>query len=120
MRHYSPSLTSTSPGITRQKWAESHRDEVARALSAVTNIPLDIQTVAANRSSFAVGPVTDDIVATVRAQGLRIVHVDTTVLMERPQVGPHRDAIRARLAGALGLDEHIPPMEPEDHLGLGA
>jgi sulfonate transport system substrate-binding protein len=46
------------------KWAETHRDEVARALSAVTNIPLDIQTVAANRSSFAVGPVTDDIVAT--------------------------------------------------------
>ena len=46
------------------KWAESHRDEVAKALSAVTNIPLDIQTVAANRSSFAVGPVTDDIIAT--------------------------------------------------------
>ena len=45
------------------KWAEAHRDEVARSLSAVTGIPLDIQTVAANRSSFAVGPVTDDIVA---------------------------------------------------------
>jgi sulfonate transport system substrate-binding protein len=46
------------------KWAETHRDEVAKALSAVTNIPLDIQSVAANRSSFAVGPITDDIVAT--------------------------------------------------------
>src|ERR1700754_3216552 len=34
------------------KWAEAHRDEVAKALSAVTNIPLDIQTVAAIRSSF--------------------------------------------------------------------
>jgi sulfonate transport system substrate-binding protein len=45
-------------------WAESHRDEVAKALSAVTNIPLDIQTVAADRSSFAVGPITDDIIAT--------------------------------------------------------
>ncbi len=45
-------------------WAETHRDEVAKALSAVTNIPLDIQTVAANRSSFAVGPVTDDIILT--------------------------------------------------------
>ena len=32
--------------------------------SAVTGIPLDIQTVAANRSSFAIGPVTDDIIAT--------------------------------------------------------
>jgi sulfonate transport system substrate-binding protein len=46
------------------RWAEAHRDEVARSLSAVTGIPLDIQTIAANRSSFAVGPVTDDIIAT--------------------------------------------------------
>jgi sulfonate transport system substrate-binding protein len=46
------------------KWAEMHREEVAKSLSAVTGIPLDIQTVAANRSSFAVGPITDDIVAT--------------------------------------------------------
>ncbi len=45
-------------------WAEQHRDEVAKSLSAVTGIPLDIQTVAANRSSFSIGPVTDDIVAT--------------------------------------------------------
>jgi sulfonate transport system substrate-binding protein len=46
------------------KWAEMHREEVAKSLSAVTGIPLDIQTVAANRSSFAVGPIIDDIVAT--------------------------------------------------------
>ncbi|WFU71649.1 sulfonate ABC transporter substrate-binding protein [Bradyrhizobium sp. CB2312] len=46
------------------KWAEQHRDEVAKSLAAVTGIPLDIQTIAANRSSFVVGPVTDDIVAT--------------------------------------------------------
>jgi sulfonate transport system substrate-binding protein len=45
-------------------WAEAHREEVARSLSAITGIPLDIQTVAADRSSFAVGPITDDIVAT--------------------------------------------------------
>ncbi|WP_063694292.1 sulfonate ABC transporter substrate-binding protein [Bradyrhizobium stylosanthis] len=46
------------------KWAEQHRDEVAKSLAAVTGIPLDIQTIAAHRSSFVVGPVTDDIVAT--------------------------------------------------------
>lgn len=45
-------------------WAEQHRDEVAKSLAAVTGIPLDIQTIAANRSSYHVGPVTDDIVAT--------------------------------------------------------
>ncbi len=46
------------------KWAEAHREEVAKSLSAITGIPLDIQAVAANRSSFAVGPITDDIIAT--------------------------------------------------------
>src|SRR6266478_11525 len=46
------------------KWAEAHRGEVAKSLSAITGIALDIQTVAANRSSFVVGPITDDIVAT--------------------------------------------------------
>jgi sulfonate transport system substrate-binding protein len=46
------------------KWAEAHREDVAKSLSAVTGIPLDIQTIAANRSSFAVGPITADIIAT--------------------------------------------------------
>ena len=46
------------------RWAEQHRDEVAKSLSAVTGIPLDIQTVAANRSSFVVGQVTEDIITT--------------------------------------------------------
>lgn len=46
------------------KWAEAHRDEVAKSFSAVTGIPLDIQTVAANRESFFVGPITDDVIAT--------------------------------------------------------
>ncbi|RZN10818.1 sulfonate ABC transporter substrate-binding protein [Bradyrhizobium genosp. SA-3] len=46
------------------KWAEQHRDEVAKSLAAITGVPLDIQTVAANRANFVVGPVTDDIVAT--------------------------------------------------------
>ena len=37
--------------------------------------------------------------------GHSIVNVDATVMMERPKVGPHRDAIRARLAQALGIPE---------------
>ncbi|QPF83674.1 sulfonate ABC transporter substrate-binding protein [Bradyrhizobium genosp. L] len=45
-------------------WAEAHREDVAKSLSAVTGIALDIQTIAANRSAFKVGPVTDDIIAT--------------------------------------------------------
>ena len=44
-----------------------------------------------------------EVVATLAGEGLHAVHVDTTVLMERPKIGPYRDAMRARLADALGL-----------------
>ena len=37
------------------------------ALAAVTGVPLEIQTVAANRASFLIGPVTDEIVTTQQA-----------------------------------------------------
>jgi 2-C-methyl-D-erythritol 2,4-cyclodiphosphate synthase len=32
------------------------------------------------------------------------VHVDATVVCEAPKLAPHRDEMRARLAGALGVD----------------
>jgi 2-C-methyl-D-erythritol 2,4-cyclodiphosphate synthase len=32
-----------------------------------------------------------------------ILHLDTTVLMERPKVGPHKEAIRDLLAGAMRI-----------------
>lgn len=43
------------------------------------------------------------IVTTVLAAGLEIVNVDCTVIMEAPKLGPHRQAIRERLARVLGL-----------------
>jgi 2-C-methyl-D-erythritol 2,4-cyclodiphosphate synthase len=39
----------------------------------------------------------------VFAQGLELVNVDATVVMERPKLAPHREAIRERLAAALAL-----------------
>ncbi len=35
--------------------------------------------------------------------GARIVHVDVTLLCERPKIGPYRDAMRLRTAEVLGL-----------------
>lgn len=35
--------------------------------------------------------------------GARIVHVDVTLICEKPKVGPHRDAMRQRTADVLGL-----------------
>lgn len=43
-------------------------------------------------------------VGLVHGEGFQVVHVDATVVMEAPAVGPHRGAIRARLAEALGVD----------------
>jgi 2-C-methyl-D-erythritol 2,4-cyclodiphosphate synthase len=60
-----------------------------------------------------------EVVATVRAQGLRLLHVDTTILMERPQVGPHRAAIRERLAEALGLDVAAVNVKASTGEGMG-
>jgi sulfonate transport system substrate-binding protein len=48
-------------------WAEANRDQVAKALADVTGVDFAIETIAANRSSFAIGQVTDDIVTTQQA-----------------------------------------------------
>lgn len=40
----------------------------------------------------------------VRARGGRIEHVDLTIIGERPKIGPHRETLRASLAGLLALD----------------
>jgi len=34
---------------------------------------------------------------------VRLVNVDVTLICERPKVKPHRQAMRERLAGILGL-----------------
>ena len=49
------------------RWAEANRADVAGALAAITGVPLEVQAVAANRASFLVGPVTDEIVTTQQA-----------------------------------------------------
>lgn len=40
----------------------------------------------------------------VRARGGLIVHLDATLVCEAPKVGPHREAMRARVAEIAGLD----------------
>ncbi|MBI1204313.1 MAG: bifunctional 2-C-methyl-D-erythritol 4-phosphate cytidylyltransferase/2-C-methyl-D-erythritol 2,4-cyclodiphosphate synthase [Rhodopseudomonas sp.] len=45
---------------------------------------------------FAVGRVT--------ARGGAIAHLDLTIVCEAPKIGPHRDAMRTRIAAIAGLD----------------
>jgi sulfonate transport system substrate-binding protein len=56
-------------------WAEAHRDQVGRVLAEITGVDLDIQTKAAERSSFAIGKLTDDIVATQQAVADRFFRI---------------------------------------------
>jgi len=44
-----------------------------------------------------------DAVRRVHAAGFEIVNVDIVVIAEQPKIGPHADAIRASLAGVLGV-----------------
>jgi 2-C-methyl-D-erythritol 2,4-cyclodiphosphate synthase len=43
-----------------------------------------------------------DVVGRVRTAGWSVGHVDATVMMERPKLSPHREAIAAALLDALG------------------
>jgi 2-C-methyl-D-erythritol 2,4-cyclodiphosphate synthase len=60
-----------------------------------------------------------DVVARIAGAGLRIDHVDSTVIMERPKLSPHRAAIRATLAAALGLDGGLVNVKASTGEGLG-
>jgi 2-C-methyl-D-erythritol 2,4-cyclodiphosphate synthase len=59
------------------------------------------------------------VVGMVAAGGLRIVNVDCTVLMEQPKLAPHRQAIRARLAQTLGLQERRVNVKASTGEGIG-
>jgi 2-C-methyl-D-erythritol 2,4-cyclodiphosphate synthase len=48
-----------------------------------------------------------EVAALVRAEGWRIEHVDATVMMERPKLAPHREAIAARLRQAVGASVSV-------------
>jgi 2-C-methyl-D-erythritol 2,4-cyclodiphosphate synthase len=45
------------------------------------------------------------VVTYLGEHGWEVGNVDATVILERPKLAPYRDAIRASLAGALGLPE---------------
>jgi 2-C-methyl-D-erythritol 2,4-cyclodiphosphate synthase len=59
------------------------------------------------------------VVGMVGANGLRIVNVDCTVLMEQPKLSPHRQAIRERLAQTLGLQEKRVNVKASTGEGIG-
>jgi 2-C-methyl-D-erythritol 2,4-cyclodiphosphate synthase len=59
------------------------------------------------------------VVTFLTAEGFVVEHVDTTVVMERPRLAPHRDAIRATLAEGLAVDVSRINVKASTGEGLG-
>ena len=59
------------------------------------------------------------VVVMLAERGLVVAHVDTTVVMERPKLAPHRDAIRAALADALGVTPEQVNVKASTGEGMG-
>ena len=55
----------------------------------------------------------------VREKGGRITNADVTLICERPKIGPHRDAMRARLAELLGVELERVSVKATTSEGLG-
>jgi 2-C-methyl-D-erythritol 2,4-cyclodiphosphate synthase len=55
----------------------------------------------------------------VAQEGWAVAHVDATVVMERPKLAPHRDAIRDKLAGVLGLEPRRVNVKASTGEGMG-
>ena len=61
----------------------------------------------------------ETVVGELSAAGFTLLNVDCTVLMERPRLLPHREAMRARLAGALGLPRERVNVKATTGEGIG-
>jgi 2-C-methyl-D-erythritol 4-phosphate cytidylyltransferase/2-C-methyl-D-erythritol 2,4-cyclodiphosphate synthase len=61
----------------------------------------------------------DHAASLVRTRGGVITHVDVTLICERPKVGPHRDAMKAKIAEILGLELSRVSVKATTTEGLG-
>ncbi len=61
-----------------------------------------------------------EVVADVARAGWRTGNVDVTVVAARPRVGPHRGAMRDRLAGVLGVEPSAVSVKATTTDGLGS
>ena len=60
-----------------------------------------------------------DAVARVTARSGQILNVDVTILCEAPRIAPHRDAMRARIAGIIGIKIEQVSVKATTTEGLG-
>ena len=54
------------------------------------------------------------------AKKCRIANLDATLIAEAPKIGPHLEAMRSKLAGALGIDPERVGIKATTNDGMGA
>lgn len=59
------------------------------------------------------------IAGMIARSDLRVASVDATVILEAPSLAPHRDAMRARIAEALGIGVGVVSVKATTTDGLG-
>ena len=60
-----------------------------------------------------------EAVRLMREKGYRLANADITLIAERPQISPYRDAMRARVAALLGVNESQVNIKATTTEGLG-
>jgi len=61
-----------------------------------------------------------EAVARAATAGWRIVNVDLAIVADAPRIGPHRAALRASIAQALGVPAELVNLKGKSTEGLGA
>jgi 2-C-methyl-D-erythritol 2,4-cyclodiphosphate synthase len=88
----------------------------AAALGDIGEMFPDTDAANKNRDSVGMLIAARDRIA---AASFMIGNVDITVIAERPKIGPHREAIRERLATALGIDVSSVSVKGKTNEGMG-
>lgn len=66
------------------------------------------------------GALLAECVARARAAGWRVGNVDVVIATEGPRIAPHRESMRARIAGLLGVERADVNVKGKTLEGLGA
>ena len=59
------------------------------------------------------------VVATVEREGWRVGQLDVVVITETPKIAPHRQAMRERIAAAVGCDARDVSIKGKTNEGMG-
>ena len=113
-----------SPGLVGHSDADCVLHAITDALLGASGLNLDIgalfpDTDPAFKDADSAGLLAEAL-QRVRDAGFEVVNVDCTILAERPKIGPHRDAMRDRIAAILGVGADRVGVKATTMEGFGA